>query len=341
VVRALVISLLPLALAAAAAVGVSASGAAPGEERFVRFPGHDSAVYPGLRAVVDLSQPGGGARATSVGAYPELNAIPELAFPGPEALASARRYTATRTARVAFAVADTRGAITGIGLHRRYRAASLAKAMVLVAYLNRLRREPTSDERDELQKMVRMSDNDAAIALHRRLGPEPMMQLARRAGMRDFSDRGSWSEAMITAADQARFFASFDDLVVPRHLDYARRLLLTIVEGQRWGVPDAARGWRVLFKGGWRPAGDGNLVHQGARLERGPGTIAVAVLSDGNPNQRYGEETIRGVAQRLLVPRSSSPLAPRPSAGAAELIPVRRLDGRAPPSPPPLESISG
>ncbi len=128
---------------------------------------------------------------------------------------------------------------------------------------------------------------------------------------------------------------------MPRHLDYARSLLLAIVEGQRWGVPQAARGWKVLFKGGWRPAGDGNLVHQGARLERGPRTIAVAVLSDGNPNQPYGEETIRGVAQRLLSPPSSSPLAPRPSASAAELMPVRRLDGRAPPSPPPLESISG
>ena len=168
-----------------------------------------------------------------------------------------------------------------------------------------------------------------------------MMELARRAGMRHFSDKGSWSESTVTAADQARFFVSLDALVKPRHLDYARSLLVTIVEGQRWGVPEAARGWRVLFKGGWRPAGRDELVHQSARLERGPRTIAIAVLSDGNPNQHYGEETIKGVAQRLLAPPPSSPLTPRPAAAPAELLPVRRLDGRIPPSPPPLESLSG
>jgi beta-lactamase class A len=344
VVRALVTALLLLPAGAVGAVAVSASGVTLAEEqkeRPVRFPGANSAVYPGLRTVADLSQPGAGTRATSAGAYPELNATRALAFPGPEALEAARRYIATRHARISFAVADTRGDITGVGVNRRYRAASLVKAMVMVAYLNRLDRPPTTEQRDELQKMVRESDNDAATDLHREVGPEPMMELARRTGMRDFADKGSWSESTVTPADQARFFSSFDELVGPRYLDYARRLLLTIVEGQRWGVPDAAKDWRVLFKGGWRPADNGDLVHQGARLERGARTIAVAVLSDGNPNQRYGEKTIRGVAQRLLAPPPSSPMPPRPADSPAELIPVRRLDGRTPPSPPPLESLAG
>ncbi len=151
--------------------------------------------------------------------------------------------------------------------------------------------------------MVRQSDNDAAIELHRKVGPKAMLALSRRAGMRDFTDTGSWSESTVTAADQARLFAKLDRLVAPRHLDYARSLLRSIIEPQSWGIPRIARPeWRVLFKGGWRPAGNGSLVHQAARLERGPRTIAVAVLSDGNPNQPYGEETIQGVAARLLAP---------------------------------------
>ena len=339
--RAVVVCLLLFAVAAVAVAGVTASGAAPGNERRARFPGGDSAVYPGLRAVADLTQPGGATRATPAGAYPRLYAPRELAYPRPEAIESARRYIARRRATISFAVADTRGAIAGVDVHRRYRAASLAKAMVMVAYLNRLDRPPTPEERDQLQKMVRMSDNKAATALHRRIGPKPMLRLARRAGMRDFTDRGSWSETTMTAADQARFFASFDQLVKPRHLIYARSLLRAIVDGQRWGVPDAAAGWRVLFKGGWRQAGDAELVHQGARLERGSRVIAVAVLSDDNPNQTYGEKTIKGVARRLLAPPPSSPLAPRPAQSPAELMPVRRLDGRTPPSPPPLESLAG
>ena len=158
--------------------------------------------------------------------------------------------------------------------------------------------------------------------------------------MRDFTDSGSWSESTVTAADQARLFAALDRLVAPRHLDYARSLLQSIIETQSWGIPRIARPeWRVLFKGGWRPDGDGSLVHQAARLERGPRTIAVAVLSDGNPNQPYGEETIQGVAARLLAPPADTPLAPQPPASPAELMPVRRLGGRAAPSPPPLESI--
>ena len=125
--------------------------------------------------------------------------------------------------------------------------------------------------------------------------------------------------------------------MAPRHLDYARSLLLSIVEPQSWGIPRIARPeWRVLFKGGWRPAGDGSLVHQAARLERGPRTIAVAVLSDGNPDQPYGEETIQGVAARLLARAAGTPLAPRRArqpgradAGAAARGPRRTLAAAA------------
>jgi beta-lactamase class A len=240
-------------------------------------------------------------------------------------------------------VADTRGAVTGLAVDRPYRAASLLKAMVLVAYLDRLdgeRREPSPAQRERLEAMIRVSDNEAATDLHRELGPEAMRALARRAGMRSFADSGSWSESRITAADQARFFAALDRLLPDRFREYARGLLQSVDELQSWGVPRAARPrWRVLFKGGWRPAGDGSLVHQAARLERGPRTLALAVLSDGNPDQPYGEETIRQVATRLLTP-GGLPVTPNPPAVPAQLTSLRALDGRRPPSPPPLQPIS-
>jgi hypothetical protein len=35
-------------------------------------------------------------------------------------------------------------------------------------------------------------------------------------------------------------------------------------------------------------------------LEQGEETMAIAVLTDGNPSDSYGRETIAGVAARLL-----------------------------------------
>jgi hypothetical protein len=57
---------------------------------------------------------------------------------------------------------------------------------------------------------------------------------------------------------------------------------------------------RAFFKGGWRRSPRGQLVHQAARLERGTLSIAIAVLTDGNPSQAYGRETVRGIAARLV-----------------------------------------
>ena len=42
------------------------------------------------------------------------------------------------------------------------------------------------------------------------------------------------------------------------------------------------------------------MVHQAAKVERAGRTLAVAVTTDANPSQRYGQETVQGVAARLL-----------------------------------------
>src|SRR5215218_9400628 len=134
----------------------------------------------------------------------------------------------------------------------------------------------------------------AARGVYRSLGPEPVLRLARRAHMRRFAIP-ALLEARITAADQALLFARLDPLVPRSHRAYARRLLAGIVPEQRWGIPDALpAGWSVFFKGGWR---DG-LVHQVARLERADGTaIALAILTDHDPSERYGQATVRGIAR--------------------------------------------
>jgi hypothetical protein len=218
---------------------------------------------------------------------------------------AARRWGASRSGRVAWAAIDTPGRL--VGWHRgwQFPAASLSKAMLLVAELRRLARAGRhldAGTRALLAPMIRLSDNDAADAIYRRVGDRGLLGVARPARMRAFGPAGWWSEARLTPADHARFFRRFGALTPRRWRPYARGLLADVVASQSWGIPAALRprGWRVLFKGGWRPTGTGSLVHQAALLERGRRRLAIVILTDGNPSHAYGTETVRGIAARLL-----------------------------------------
>jgi len=226
-------------------------------------------------------------------------------LPRPWQIRAGRRYAAAREGNVSFAVVTTTGRVTGHRAGVQYRSASLSKAMILVAYLRRIAHEAVSaTAHATLSAMIRRSDNDAATALYTFMGGDAaLVAVAHAAGMSNFGPAGFWSEARVTAADQARLFARLDELLPPRHRAYARNLLRTIVAAQSWGIPRAARprGFRVLFKGGWRRSkADGDLVNQAARLERGTVNLAIAVLTDGNPSHAYGTETVRGITARLL-----------------------------------------
>ncbi len=275
------------------------------------------------------------------GTYPALRDPGRLAFPSAAAVDAARDYLHGRRGRVSFAIADLRGGIAGFHVNRSYRSASLSKAMLFVAYLEKLTREhrqPDSREAFALDAMIRVSDNDSATTLYKRLGPGPMRALARRAGMRRFSVAGAWSEARVTAADQARFFLRLYRLVPPARREFALALLSAVQ--QDWGVPAAARpmGWKVFFKGGWRPGGGGQIVHQGALLRRGSRSIAVAVLSENDPSENYGHATIAGVTRALLSPARPKPY-PHYGAEPGQLAPIEALDGYSLPSAPPLRPL--
>src|SRR6185503_8007392 len=127
-----------------------------------------------------------------------------------------------------------------------------------------------------------------------------LRRVARVAGMKKFSPAGPWGVSQITAADQARFFLRIDRLVPRAHRRYARRLLSSITKGQRWGIAPVARrrNLKAFFKGGWVTG----ITHQVALLERRRNgqRIALAVLTKNSPSMEYGEQTIEGIATRLL-----------------------------------------
>lgn len=216
---------------------------------------------------------------------------------------AAERYARARQGVASFAVVDERGVMWGRGEHDLFHSASVVKAMLLVAELDRCDAadEPLDDAtRDMLTAMITISDNDAATEIYQRVGDEGLRSVAERTGMHDFQVSQSWGYARISAADMALFFAHLDQELPPRFARFGKSLLGSIIPAESWGIPAVADGWKVRFKGGWRGTPSGQLVSQAAELRRPGTTLGMAVLTDGSPSMGYGIGTLEGVASRLL-----------------------------------------
>jgi beta-lactamase class A len=239
-------------------------------------------VVPAPRPAAIAAAPIGPARLVGVGGIEE-----------------AQRWARGRAGTVAFAVAGA-GRIRGVAIHRRYYSASVVKAMLALAVLRAAAdRGLTADERALLRPMIVVSDNDAASTIYARVGAGALYAIARAAGMRNFDVGFNWADAQLTAYDQARLFLRIDRLTPRRHRAYFRGLLASIVSYQRWGIAPVAeaRGFHVMFKGGWRTG----IFHQVALLERDGRRIALAVLTR-SADHGYGRETQSGIAARVLAP---------------------------------------
>jgi hypothetical protein len=250
------------------------------------------------------AHPGVKAGATVAGVRSRRGPKVTRPYPSVTSIERAAAYLHTRTGRTAFAVVDSSGRELGLNEHSHFLSASVVKAMLLVAYLRRLaaRHESVGSlSQALLYPMIHVSDNNAASATWHIVGDDGLEDVADRAGMVDFELGHDWANEEISAADQARFFFRMDSLIPPQFRAYARSLLSGIDPSQSWGIPAEARpAWRVFFKAGWRGTDEGQLVTQIARLESGPRRIAIAVMTVSDPSMEYGEETIEGVAARLL-----------------------------------------
>jgi hypothetical protein len=257
-------------------------------------PARDTAAPLVAAATVASAAPSGEAALATPTPAPSI-------VPTASAVAAATRWIRGRKGVVGFAVVDSAGHLSGYHMNTRFMTASVVKAMLLVGYL-RTHRTVGTWARSTLTKMIHVSDNNAATAIYKIVGDAGLRAVAKAAHMRNFSVSGSWGTALLTPADQARFFYGMDALVPAGHVGFARYLLSHITPAHAWGIPATARphGWTVFFKGGCIGTARGRLVHQVARLEQGGVKFAVAIMTDGDPSQAYGIGTLRGVTQRLL-----------------------------------------
>jgi hypothetical protein len=215
---------------------------------------------------------------------------------------AAIRYRRQRTGDIAFAV-RTEGRFWGYRPDHVEWSASVVKAMLLVAYLDRpsvAHRELNGHDGSLLGPMITRSDNTAATEVDDIVGDGGLEALAHRVGMTHFATAAIWGETHITARDQTRFFLHIDSFIAKRHRGYALHLLASVIPSQRWGIGEVApTGWKLYFKGGWG-YGTGLLDHQVVLLRRGCARVSLAVLSMYDGSHSYGKATLKGMFARLL-----------------------------------------
>ncbi len=224
--------------------------------------------------------------------------------PSAAGLQAARQYAESRTGFVSFATLNSEGRLRGLDSDRQYAAASVVKSMLLAAETRRLNHdggEIDSETDSLLTAMITASDNAAADSIYARVGDAGLNAAAERAGMSHFTVAGHWGNAQIAAGDMALFFSDLDRQFPRRFREYAKGLLGSVIESQRWGIPAVAGDhWAVRLKGGWLP--DHALVHQAVELRERDGSrsMSIVVLTDEQPSFEYGIETVQGTAARLL-----------------------------------------
>jgi hypothetical protein len=233
----------------------------------------------------------------------EGRGTPLAPFPSKAAIAAAESFLVARAGRTSLAVLDSAGHLSGLHLREHFQTASVVKVMFLTAYLQMLEarhRALSASDRALLYPMIHESNNDDASAVLAAVGGAAVARVAREAGMRDYAPGvGWWAFSQTSAQDQASFMMALSHLIPVRFYGYARYLMATIEPEQSWGFPPVARPrWKVFFKTGALPSE--GLFNEVALLEKGPLRFTVAVFTEGDPSMAYGEQTIEGVAERLL-----------------------------------------
>ncbi|MEO5878211.1 MAG: serine hydrolase, partial [Streptosporangiaceae bacterium] len=194
----------------------------------------------------------------------------------PALTSAVSRYLAARTGRAAIMVLDVRtGATFGFQADRGFVVASVAKVNILIARLM-TRKQLTPQERALTDRMIRLSDNQAADTLYRVIGNGGGMAAANaRLGLTcTFLYPQAWGAARTCPADQIKLLSALvlaQSPVPDLSRTYALQLMSAVTPSQRWGITAAARpGERVALKNGWTPLrfqGSGWAVNSIGRIK--------------------------------------------------------------------------
>jgi beta-lactamase class A len=234
--------------------------------------------------------------------------------------AGIQRALRSRAGNHAVAVYDT---VTGVSCQanddRHFSSASVVKALILAALL-RWHQEAGSPlsswERSEATLMITQSDNDAATDLWNEVGPSRLQHFLDLAGMHEtgLGTGGYWGLTQVTAHDEMlllKLLTVPNPVLSPASRAYQLGLMARVIPGERWGTPAGApRGVTVHVKNGWLPEIAGWHINSlGAFTGKGKNYLIV-VLTDDNPSEEYGIDTVEDVARVIHQDLAAASAAP-------------------------------
>jgi len=264
----------------------------------------------------DPSKPAPSASATSPQGSSRLRALsPFKALSG---------YLANRAGQITAAVYDKRTRKTWV-FHRGVRqdTASIVKVEIMgTALWEAQHGKPLSaTERALMIPMIENSDNNAATELLADVGgPDAVQRFDRRAGLYDTTPSRTkyipgtslpgWGLTTTTAFDEARLVSRFaypNSVLSTASRRYGLNLMKHVESAQAWGVSGGnyglLPGTTVALKNGWLPhqlATNSDWQINSIGWVSGNGRdYVLAVLTNHNPSEDYGIETIDTIARRI------------------------------------------
>jgi len=240
--------------------------------------------------------------------------------------------------------------------YRQFDSASIVKAIILAALLRWHQEMGTplsSWENHKATLMITQSDNDAATDLWDEAGLSRLQQFLDLAEMDQtrLADDGYWGLTQVTAHDEMlllKLLTRPNSVLTAASRAYQLGLMARVISSQRWGTPAGApSGVTVHVKNGWLPDGSGWHVNSIGAFTGKDRDYLIAVLTDDNPSEQYGIDTIEAVArvvhrdlnQGRLIPKGRPVPGARLAASVASPAPspwavVPALPTPAPPPAP-------
>ncbi|WP_338898158.1 serine hydrolase [Streptomyces sp. TG1A-60] len=234
-------------------------------------------------------------------------------------------------ADITAALAKRKGTVA-VGLHDRvtgttctlrggtaFDSASVVKVTVLAALLHDAKKKGrylTDREAKLANAMITKSDNASTSTLWKQLGLTKVKAFLTAAKMTQTQPGANnyWGLTRITVRDEQRLLALLtakNSVLSDNSRAYILKLMNKVVTSQRWGTPAGApstvkahvkNGWLSRATHGWR-------VHSVGTFKGGGRDYTITVLTHGNPDMKYGVNTIQGVAKVIhkdLVPVTAS-----------------------------------
>ena len=212
-----------------------------------------------------------------------------------------------RSGYIAIRVEDVR---TGVECRydegHRSHSASVVKATILAALLywrQHTHTSLTSTEKHEATLMIEYSDNGAATYLWNDVGYTRLNQFIEAATMTEteLNPGGYWGLSEITARDElqlTRLLTEHNSVLTDSSRAYELNLMNHVVSSERWGVPAGApSGLAVYVKNGWLNDPVLWVINSIGAVEGHGRDYKMAILTDDNPSEQYGINTVQAIAE--------------------------------------------